>query len=184
MTTMEMVEARVVPWWKGARGEWYVAVQAALILLIVLGPSTAAWLPAWPAGTGRLSSPLAAILMAGGLVWMIAGAVQLTFGRSLSALPTPTKTGRLIDAGAFALVRHPMYCGAIWAAFGCGLWSQGLLTLGYATALAVLFDLKASREERSLVERFPEYADYMGRVRKLVPLPATPRSRPDANAQN
>jgi len=63
-----------------------------------------------------------------------------------------------------------MYCGAISAAFGCGLWSQGILTLGYAAALALFFDLKASREERSLVERFPEYADYQRRVRKLIPL--------------
>ena len=174
MTTTEMVGAPAVPWWKGARGEWYVAIQAALILLIVFGPPTAAWLPAWPAGTGRLSSPLAAILMVGGLVWMVAGAVQLAFGRSLSALPTPTTTGRLIDTGVFALVRHPMYCGAIWATVGCGLWSQGLLTLGYAAALAVFFDLKAAREERSLSERFPEYADYMGRVRRLVPFPQLP----------
>jgi protein-S-isoprenylcysteine O-methyltransferase Ste14 len=169
MTTTRAMAAPVVPWWKGERGEWYVAVQAALILLIVFGPSTAAWLPAWSDRAIRLSSTLGAILMAGGLGWMIAGAVQLAFGRSLSALPSPTEAGRLIDTGAFALVRHPMYCGAIWAASGCGLWNHGLLTLGYAAALAVFFDLKASREEHSLVERFPAYADYKRRVRKLTP---------------
>jgi len=49
--------------------------------------------------------------------------------------------------------------------------SQGPLTLGYAAILTALFDLKASREERSLVERCPEYAAYKERVRKLIPLP-------------
>ncbi len=100
---------------------------------------------------------------------MIGGAVQLAFKRSLSALPRPKDTATLIDTGVFALVRHPMYCGAIWAVFGWGLSSQGILMLGYAVLLTVFLDLKASREERSLAERFPAYADYKRRVRKLVP---------------
>jgi protein-S-isoprenylcysteine O-methyltransferase Ste14 len=169
MTTTGMAEAPAAPWWKGDRGEWYVAIQAALFLLIAFGPTTAASLPAWPARMGRLSSALGAVLAAGGLGWMIAGAVQLAFGRSLSPLPSPTETGRLIDTGAFALVRHPMYCGAIWAVCGWGLWNHDLLTLAYAGALAVFFDLKASREERLLGERFPGYGRYQARVRKLIP---------------
>jgi protein-S-isoprenylcysteine O-methyltransferase Ste14 len=36
--------------------------------------------------------------------------------------------------------------------------------------LAVLFDLKARREEAWLIERFPEYADYRARTpRRFVP---------------
>jgi protein-S-isoprenylcysteine O-methyltransferase Ste14 len=69
------------------------------------------------------------------------------------------------------LVRHPMYCGAIWVAVGCGLWSQGALTVGYAVVLTIFFEMKTSREERSLADRLPEYADYRQRVRKLMPLP-------------
>jgi protein-S-isoprenylcysteine O-methyltransferase Ste14 len=169
MTTTEMVGAPVVPRWKGERGEWYVAMQAALFLLILAGPATASWLPAWPAATSRVSSFLGVALLVGGFAWMIAGAAQLAFGRSLSALPSPTEAGRLVDTGAFAFVRHPMYCGAIWTVLGLGLSRQALLTVGYAILLAVFFDLKASREERLLGERFPEYADYKKRVRKLVP---------------
>jgi len=169
MTTREMIGVPVVPRWKGERGEWYVAIQAALFLVIVLGPATASWLPAWPAGTSRVWSILGAILLVGGFGWMIAGAVQLAFGRSLSALPRPNDTATLVDTGVFALVRHPMYCGALWAVVGWGFCDQGFLILGYAVLLAVFFDRKASREERSLGERFPEYAEYRRRVRKLVP---------------
>jgi len=168
MTTTEMVAGPVVPWWKGERGEWYVAIQAILFLLILFGPASASWLPAWPAGS-RLSSRLGLILLVAGFTWMVAGAMQLALKRSLSALPRPKDTATLIDTGVFAFVRHPMYCGAIWAVFGWGLSSQGILMLGYAVLLTVFFDLKASREERSLAERFPEYAHYKGRVRKLVP---------------
>jgi protein-S-isoprenylcysteine O-methyltransferase Ste14 len=45
----------------------------------------------------------------------------------------------------------------------------GWLTIVYAAALFVLFDVKSRREERWLVQKFPEYRDYQRRVRKLVP---------------
>jgi len=169
MTTTEMVGAPAAPWWTGERGEWYVAIQAALFLLILFGPSTASWLPAWPAGTIQVSRLLGVVLLVGGFVWMIAGAVQLAFGRSLSALPSPKSTATLIDTGVFAFVRHPMYCGAIWAGVGLALHTQGLLTLGYTALLAVFLDVKASREERWLAATFPGYASYRTRVQKLLP---------------
>lgn len=169
MTTTEMVGAPVVPWWRGERGEWYVVIQAALFLLVVFGPATTSWLPAWPAGTGRISSFLGVVLLVGGLVWIVAGAAQLALGRSLSALPSPTRTAKLIDTGVFAYVRHPMYCGAIWVVVGLALRGQGLLTLAYAVLLTVFFDVKASREGRSLTVAFPEYESYRKRVRKLIP---------------
>jgi protein-S-isoprenylcysteine O-methyltransferase Ste14 len=169
MTTMETVGVPVARWWKGERGEWYVVAQAALFLLILFGPATASWLPAWPAGAGPASSLLGMILLVGGCVWIIAGGVQLASGRSLSALPCPTRTATLIDTGVFALVRHPMYSGAICAVVGCALWSQEILMLVYSGLLTVLFDLKASREERALGDMFPAYAAYKRRVRKLVP---------------
>lgn len=169
MTTTEMAGAGVVAWWKGGRGEWYVAIQAALFLLIAFGPATASWLPAWTAGATRVSSPIAQVLLVGGLLWVAAGGVQLAFARSLSALPHPKDGATLIDTGAFALARHPMYCGAIWAALGWALHTQGLLTLAYAAALTVFFDVKASREERWLASTFSGYDAYQARVRKLIP---------------
>ena len=114
-------------------------------------------------------TPLSPVLWVVALVLFITGAVQLAFGRSLSALPSPTRTATLIDTGVFGLVRHPMYSGGICAVVGCGLWSHGILMLAYAVLLTVLFDLKASREERALAEMFPAYASYKRRVRKLVP---------------
>lgn len=166
---MEMTDPPDVPWWKGRRGEWCVAIQVALLLLVAFGPRTAARLPAWPPGTRAWSSPLGAVLMAGGLAWILAGGVQLAFARSLSPLPRPATCGTLIDTGVFGLVRHPMYCGGIWAAVGWALWTQGPLTLAYAVALALFADVKASREERWLAAKFREYEAYRARVRKLIP---------------
>jgi protein-S-isoprenylcysteine O-methyltransferase Ste14 len=54
-------------------------------------------------------------------------------------------------------------------ALGWGLWLPGWLTIGYAILLFVFFDVKSRREERLLEAKFPEYAEYRKRVRKLVP---------------
>ena len=52
---------------------------------------------------------------------------------------------------------------------GWAIWRHGWLTLLYAALLFLLFDAKARREERWLLEKFPSYSEYKRRVRKLVP---------------
>ena len=59
--------------------------------------------------------------------------------------------------------------GLTFIAFGWGFWLHSWLTIGYALALFVFFDVKSRYEERLLLEKFPEYAAYRKRVRKLVP---------------
>ena len=55
------------------------------------------------------------------------------------------------------------------AAFGWAGVVQGWLTLLWALVLLVFFDIKSRREEAWLLARFPAYADYQRRVRKLLP---------------
>jgi protein-S-isoprenylcysteine O-methyltransferase Ste14 len=164
---MKTIDASLAPWWKGRRGEWYGLAQAGLFLLVALGPRTASWLPAWPDAARAASPIVGTALMVAGALWAVAGAAGL--GRSLTPLPYPKDSGTLIDTGPFAFVRHPMYCGGIWAAVGWALCTRSLLTLAYAAVLAVFFDVKASREERWLSTAFPDYAAYQARVRKLIP---------------
>jgi protein-S-isoprenylcysteine O-methyltransferase Ste14 len=164
---MVIGEAQTGSWWRGRRGEWYVLGQIGLFLLVIFGPRSVHGLPAWPSAIGSLSEGVGAVLVVCGILWVIAGATRL--GANLTALPHPKDGARLIETGAYALVRHPMYCGAIWWAVGVALRTQGLLTLGYAVLLAVFLDVKASREERWLCRTFPGYAAYQHRVCKLIP---------------
>jgi protein-S-isoprenylcysteine O-methyltransferase Ste14 len=84
-------------------------------------------------------------------------------------LPFPKDGADLVQTGPFALVRHPMYSGGLVLAVGWALCVQSWLTLGYAIALFVFLDAKSRREERWLAEKFPAYASYRRRVRKLIP---------------
>ncbi len=155
------------PWWRGARGEWYVAVQAVLTALVFLGPRTVPFLPAWPAAEapGWRVAGAALMLVGGGIL----AACAVRHGRRLTPLPHPQAQARLIASGPYAVVRHPMYAAGILAALGWALLVRGWLTLGYAVLLFLFADRKASREERWLAGKFPDYAEYRRRVRKLIP---------------
>jgi protein-S-isoprenylcysteine O-methyltransferase Ste14 len=76
---------------------------------------------------------------------------------------------QLAQTGPYAIVRHPIYSGALLAVFGWAAFVRGPLTLLEALAVLVLLDIKSRREERWLAERFAGYAEYQKRVRKLVP---------------
>jgi protein-S-isoprenylcysteine O-methyltransferase Ste14 len=162
-----MIEQSHAPWWKGARGEWYVVAQVAFIVLILFGPRT------WPGGVPlsfpypRLSSIAGITVIVSGLLLMTAGGMWL--GRNLTPLPHPTATSTLVETGPFGLVRHPMYSGGILIACGWAIRARGPLTVGYAVLLFVFLDIKSRREERWLQEKFAAYSAYQKRVRKLIP---------------
>lgn len=155
-------------WWRGERGEWYVVVQVVLFAVVVLGPRTLPGLPAWPG----LAFPavwqlLGAVAIAAGLAVSVFAAFNL--GAALTPLPHPKDEARLVVGGLYRFVRHPIYFGVILMAFGWAVFVRGWLTLAYAVVLIVFFDIKSRREEQWLRRKFPEYAAYQRRVRRLIP---------------
>jgi protein-S-isoprenylcysteine O-methyltransferase Ste14 len=149
----------------GARGGWWVVAQFPLLLLAYL-------IPGWTgqAITGSMASLQAvvgeALLLVGALI-TLAGVVSL--GRWLTPFPQPLPKSQLRTGGAYALVRHPLYSGILFMAFGWSLYANSFAGLAFDAMLLVFFDRKAAREETWLVEKFPDYAAYRRRVKKLVP---------------
>ena len=162
-----MTTAKPNPWWRGARGEWFLVAQILLCGLVIFGPHRVCGQPAWPFPFGRACPVTGSVLMVVGCVLFFAGWFRL--GRGLSALPYPRDRATLVQTGPYGLVRHPMYSGLLALGFGWALLAQSWLTLVYAAVLFVFMDLKSRREERWLVERFPTYGEYRQRVRRLVP---------------
>ena len=154
------------PWWKGARGEWYVVAQFALFGLIALAP-LAPGQPAWPEPWSLVARVAGLLLGLAGFMLLMAGVLGL--GANLSILPRPKDDASLVQGGAYGLVRHPIYAGLIQGAFVWGLLVNSWLALAGALALLLLLDLKARREEAWLAARFPGYRDYQRRVRKFLP---------------
>jgi len=155
------------PRWKGQRGEWYVAAQGLLFLLVAFGPRSGFGLPSWPQAAAAWTQGAGLVLLALGAAVCAVAALHL--GNNLTPLPHPKDNATLVTGGLYRHVRHPIYFGVLLLAFGWALFVQGWLTLGYAALLFVFFDVKSRREEAWLMARFPEYARYRERVRKLVP---------------
>jgi protein-S-isoprenylcysteine O-methyltransferase Ste14 len=154
-------------WWKGSRGEWYVAAQGMLLLLVAVGPRTIAGLPLWSGLIAKAALIIGFIFIPAGTILVIWGMRAL--GNSLTPLPYPKDTGVLVESGPYRIVRHPIYSGLIAASFGWGMLVHGWLTLGIAVLLFVLLDIKSRREEQWLLDRFQGYPEYRKRVKKLVP---------------
>ncbi len=95
---------------------------------------------------------------------------RVILGRNWSGVVQLKEDHELIVRGPYSIVRHPIYTGLLLAFLGTalaiGAW-RGLI----ATAIvAVSFWRKLRLEERWLCELFGEqYADYMRRVKALVP---------------
>jgi protein-S-isoprenylcysteine O-methyltransferase Ste14 len=144
-----------------------VVVQLLLMGLVFFGPRTVAGQPAWSFPFPQACRAAGGVLMAGGGAMFFAGILRL--GRGLTPLPYPKDGAELVQTGPFALVRHPIYSGGIVLALGWALWVQSWLTLGYVAVVFVFLDAKSRREEIWLAEKFPAYATYQRRVRKLIP---------------
>lgn len=155
-----------LPWWKGARGEWYVVIQIALFILVAFGPRHLPGLD-WPQAVATVTTGVGVALMIAGGALLAAALAKL--GRNLTPLPYPKDDGTLVQTGAYRVVRHPMYSSAVALAVGWACYAQGALTLVYALLLFVLFDVKSRREERWLTVKYAAYADYQRRVRRLIP---------------
>ncbi len=115
----------------------------------------------WPPSVEGFLVVLGLLMALVGVVVLVLGAVSL--GGSLTPYPRPLEGAELRQGGLFKHVRHPIYGGVILLALG---WSVAEAPLGLVPTalLAVLFDLKARREEAWLDERYPEYADYLART--------------------
>ncbi len=149
----------------GPRGEGWVLVQGVLLVFV----ATAGWAlgPDW-SGPLRFAGIIVGTLLIAGGVLLGARAVA-DLGTALTPLPKPGDQAQLIETGAYALVRHPIYGGLILAAFGWAIVQASIVAVALAAVLAAFFRLKSAREEAWLETEFPGYPDYRGRTPRFIP---------------
>jgi protein-S-isoprenylcysteine O-methyltransferase Ste14 len=77
---------------------------------------------------------------------------------------------RVVSAGPYAWVRHPMYSGIILLLVGSSLLLGSWWGVAISPLFAVLLAVRAGIEERALIAGLPDYAGYAARVRyRLAP---------------
>jgi protein-S-isoprenylcysteine O-methyltransferase Ste14 len=99
----------------------------------------------------------------------LAMASRACLNRSWSPRAEHRQTTELITSGPYAVVRHPLYAGLLLAIAGSAI-GQSVFWLLPMLVYGPLFILTARREERSLLEQFPDsYRAYMKRTKMLLP---------------
>ena len=154
---------RTQPGWD----RWFLVAVAGLgagwlILMGFDGRPTGSRLPFWLAIVGAV------------LMLISFAIVQWTFQTNSFAAAVvriQTERGhRVISTGPYALVRHPMYAGAVLFLLSVPLMLGSLWGLISAPAMVAMLGLRAVREERTLAAGLEGYAAYMQRVRyRFVP---------------
>jgi protein-S-isoprenylcysteine O-methyltransferase Ste14 len=148
----------------GPRGEGWVVIQGVLLVAV----AAAGWLgPAWDGTLRLLGSTTGIALMLAGL-WLAVRGIKDLRG-ALTPLPYPRPGSELVETGVYALVRHPIYGGLVIAGIGWGLLTASPAAIAAALVLLGFFQLKSRREEAWLEGRFPGYAAYRARTRRLIP---------------
>jgi protein-S-isoprenylcysteine O-methyltransferase Ste14 len=96
---------------------------------------------------------------------------RVVLGRYWSANVARKDDHRIIEAGPYALVRHPIYTGIILSGFATAFERGTALALAGAALLAVSFFIKARMEEGFLRNELgpAAYDAYRARVPMLVP---------------
>jgi protein-S-isoprenylcysteine O-methyltransferase Ste14 len=140
---------------RGAGWVWGQFALMAVILALGVLP------PRWPDWVRVFGIP---ILLAGIAVFVWA---VRTLGSSFTPYPRPLQAGALVEDGPYRYVRHPVYGAGVLVLLGYGLLTSVVAT-GAVPAIAVLWWLKSSVEERHLAARFPAYDDYKRRVRRRI----------------
>ena len=149
----------------GPRGEGWVLVQGILFVLIAAAGFSVGG--AWAREPRTVTTIVAGFLMVAGAWLAVSGAVELREG--FTPLPRPRNGARLVETGAYRLVRHPVYGGIVMGALGWGLFTASPISIGLALVLLAFFRLKSAREEAWLAEVYPGYEAYRSRTRRLIP---------------
>jgi len=94
---------------------------------------------------------------------------RITFGmRSLHYAANPTGGG-LVTSGPYRFVRHPIYAAILFFIWAGVASRTTLLSVGLGILVSAATALRIVAEERLVTARYPEYAAYAARTKRVIP---------------
>jgi protein-S-isoprenylcysteine O-methyltransferase Ste14 len=119
--------------------------------------------------TDMLVSHSAAGLAVQGLALALMIWARFTFGRrSFHAGANPTEGG-LVTRGPYRYLRHPIYAAVIYFVWAGVLSNISPISAGLAALVTLGMGVRMVLEERLLVAKYPEYAEYAASTKRVIP---------------
>jgi protein-S-isoprenylcysteine O-methyltransferase Ste14 len=145
-----------------------------LIVSALVGPS---WILFMALDAGRFGwspLPVAAAVPGGGLMllgtYVAYAGLRANHFASVIVRMQPDRGHHVVDRGPYAVVRHPIYAGALLTTLGAPLVLGSLWGLIGSAVLIALTGRRAVLEERFLADQLPGYRDYARRIRwRIIP---------------
>ncbi len=149
-----------------------LALQA---VSLVLGSASLALFIAYPRALGLFAVPLPAwARAAGAAIGVLAVALLLwshaALGKEFSPFLLTRKEQRLVEAGPYRFIRHPMYASYFMQTCAWALISSNAAVALAWIPLAAGLVIRIGIEERMMAERFGRrFADYASRTGRVFP---------------
>lgn len=120
---------------------------------------------AWVLPSRFLFAPTIAALSAGGFL-IVAGAVPFFWGHFIIGRPShmPSVKDALVRRSLYASVRHPIYAGGLAICAGGALVHPTSAFVAATASGFIWLLIQARLEEIDLLQRMPQYRDYMREV--------------------
>lgn len=151
---------------EGVKGErsWTTVAFVVTHTSMVVVSITGGWM-----GWHPLSLPVSGI----GFALVLAGVVltrtaRKTLAQHFSIFLKADEDHELITAGVYGRIRHPLYTAELLLQLGAPLAACTPEALVFLPIAATLVGLRVATEERLLSARYPEYAAYVERTRRLI----------------
>ena len=124
---------------------------------------------------GRRIVPAVRALGIAGEVLALTGAALVLvavaqMGKTIHVHPAPKAEASLVTTGIYRWFRHPIYTGMLLAVIGLSLCKPTLRVVIVSAAVIAFLVIKVQFEEKLLLERYPDYAEYRKRSWGLLPL--------------
>lgn len=89
-------------------------------------------------------------------------------GRSFHAAANPTEGG-VVTSGPYRFVRHPIYAALLFFTWAGVISHFSVVNLLLGLCAVAGAGLRIAAEEKLLGERYPEYQEYAGRTKRIIP---------------
>lgn len=143
----------------------YGLIQTILLCIFVAAVFLAPRAPLLLAS--RILRPIGSALCLSGLALLAAGIARL--GAAIQVSPAPKENATLVKTGVYKWFRHPIYSAIVSIVVGLFL-RQPTISVAVAAAIVIGYlAIKVRFEEKLLLARYPDYAEYRRQSWGLVP---------------